>query len=386
MPATARARSLALLLGLAAGFAGAVFEGHRAAHYSKPSGFRRLHQRISPESSFYPPFSMLENLALARWQPGKTVVIIGGNSVLEGAGQSADHLWSLRLQELLGDRYVVVNLAFSGAYPSEGGALVAESLLKRHIPVLYVANAANGPQARPYESTYGWLFWDARAHDRLLFNPARTAELDLRFTSALPVVRAQLRTSELSARLNALLGFEELWHHVAYRHFSTIWTFVTRDRFWRPRQDFPDWGPDAPPPDQRYRDNFDVEMIITRGASQTFAEPDGQGGWRAAAGPLHQADIDIEEIFPQLLRPRMLLLLSQSSPYYRDRLTPEERARDTFVFRTYEQVWRRHGIHAVIAGSDFTADDFADRIHLAPAGGQKLAELVARELRQLHSP
>jgi hypothetical protein len=386
MQASPRARALVLLLGIAAGFIAAVRAGHQAAGYSKPAQFKRLHQRISPEGSFYPPFAMLENLALARWQPGRTVVIIGGNSVLHGVGQTADELWSLRLQDLLGDRYVVVNLSFRGQYPSEGGALVAESLLKRGIPVVYVANSANGPVARAYESIYDYVFWDARAHDRLLPNTPRDTELDYRMKSALPVTRTQLATAELSARLNRTLCFQELWHHVTYRHFSTVWTPVTRERFWTPRDSYPDWEPSAPPLDQRFRDQFDVEMLITRGASATFAEPDGKGGWRAAPGPLHQAEVDIEEIFAPPLRPHMLLLLSQSCPYYRDRLTPAERARDTLVFATYEQLWRDHGIACVTAGTDFTAADYRDRIHLSPEGGNKLAQLVAKHIRQLTAP
>ena len=385
MNVTPQLRACAVLFGIVAGFALAVREGLRAERYGAPApGFKRIHQPLSPEASFYPPLSMLENLALGRWRPGQTIVVIGGNSVLHGVGQSAAELWSLRLQELLGEDYLVLNLAFRGAHPAEGGAIVAESLLRRGLPVIYVANSALGPAARPYEGAYQYLFWDARARGSLLPNEARTAELDLRLAHAPD--RARLAAQDFSARLNRSLHYSALWHHVGQRYFSTIWTEVTRAHFWWPRDRFPDAEPDAPPLAQRYSGPLDVEMENTRGASASFAESDGRGGWRLTPGPLHQAEIDLAEIFPPALRPRVLMLLSPASPYYRDRLTPAERARDHFAFAAYEEVWRRHGIACVTAGADFTAEDYLDRIHLSPAGGRKLAALAASEIRRLPLP
>lgn len=385
MKVTPQLRAGTVLLGIFAGFALAVREGLRTeAHGQPPPGFTRLHQPLSPEAAFYPPRSMLENLALSRWRPGQTIVVIGGNSVLHGVGQSAASLWSLRLQDLLGEKYLVLNLAFRGAHPAEGGAIVAESLLKRGLPVLYVANSAVGPVARPYEGAYQYLFWDARARESLLPNPARTAELDLRLAHA--PNRAELATQDFKARLDRRLHYSALWHDVGQRGFSTVWTEVTRGHFWWPRARFPDAEPDAPPLAQRYSGPLDLELVNTRGASATFAEPDGQGGWRLTPGPLHQAEIDLAEVFPAALRPRTLILLSQPSPYYLDQLTPDERARHRFAFAAYEEVWRRHGIACVTAGTDFTAADYLDRIHLSPTGGHKLAELVAQEILRLPSP
>jgi hypothetical protein len=80
------------------------------------------------------------------------------------------------------------------------------------------------------------------------------------------------------------------------------------------------------------------------------------------------------------------MLLNQNAPYYRSRLTLTERARDDFVFATYEQIWRDSGIDCHTVGANFTDEDFADRTHLAPSGGRKLAQLVADYVRQLTPP
>jgi len=75
----AKLKALVFLVAIPLGFALAVWLGRDAARYAKPDKFVRFHPGIAPESLFYPPFSTLENLALARWSPGRTLVIIGGN-------------------------------------------------------------------------------------------------------------------------------------------------------------------------------------------------------------------------------------------------------------------------------------------------------------------
>ncbi len=380
--ASSRAQALALILGTAVGFCAAVAIGHAVTDYSKPSNFKRFYPQLTPAAGFYPTFSMLENLALARWKPGKTVVIIGGNSILNGIGQSESELWSLRLQDRLGERYSVVNLAFPGAYPSEGGALVAESLLRQGIPVIYVANYNPGPVARAYESIYTYFYWDAFYKGKLLPNPGRDVELARR----IPLLQQPDKDKIVVGRLDAKLRFEELWNHVAYRYVSTIWNnYIQRDS-WKPRADIPDSVATAPPVAERFRDNFDVEMLTTRGFSQTFAEPDGTGGWRVTQPPFVQATEDIDEIFVPQLRARMLMLLSENCPFYRDRLTPPERARDLFAFAAYEKLWREHGVACVTIGTDFDPADYRDRTHLSASGGLKLADIVADQVRRFPVP
>lgn len=386
MKATPRAQAIVQLFGIVAGFAIAVACARSAAGYSKPSHFKRFHQHISPDAGFFPPFAMLENLALARWQPGQTVVIIGGNSILNGVGQPLPVLWSERLQTLLGDRYVVVNLSFRGAFASEGAALVAESLLRRGVPAVYVANAAPGPMARPYESTYAYLFWSALAGDHLLPNAPREAELNHRLRVLPPSITDGMRAKHLAARLNRSLRFDELWQHVSYRHFSTTWSYITRDRFFGPRDRRPDFEPEAPPVAQRFQTLPEVEMQITRAYSQSLMEADGAGGWRPLVAATAQTSLDLGEIFAAPLRARMLLLLVRNCPFYRDRLTLAEQVRDTLMYTAYEKVWRDQGVASVTVGSDFTAEDYFDRSHLIGSGGTKLARVVADQVLALFPP
>src|SRR5882757_8752610 len=82
-----RTNAAGLLAGIVAGFLLAVLLGYQASRYSKPSNFVRFQQWTNAQTIFFPPFRMLEHLALARWRPGQTVVIVAGNSIFYGVSQ-----------------------------------------------------------------------------------------------------------------------------------------------------------------------------------------------------------------------------------------------------------------------------------------------------------
>lgn len=382
-----RLSSWLLLGGILAGFLGASWQGRLARAYSKPSNFNRFHQRISLDALYYPPYAMLETLALARWSPGKTLVIIGGNSILNGVGQPADEIWSDHLQELLGDSYVVVNLAFRAAGPVQGGALVAESLLRRGLPVIYIANT-NPPAGtgRAPGGFYGYFYWQARAEDRLSAYAPRDGDIRQWLESLPPKERVQQAEQSLDARLNAFTRHQSLWHHVAYRHFFTVWHSLLARDFWVPRDRVPDNEPDAPPLNQRFRNFLPEEMRIVRSFSESLAVPDPAAQWRLEEGNRKRLNDDIEASFPPLLRPRTLMLLGECASYYLDRLTPAERERDRIVYQACAQIWRDHGIACEVAGEGFAPVDYVDRAHLSRDGGRKLADLVAAKVRQFPPP
>ena len=384
---TSRLSNWLLIAGIMTGFCAAAWQGNLASTYSKPDGFIRFHQRISPDAIFYPPYAMLESLALAHWQRGKTLVIIGGNSIMNGVGQPKDDVWSLRLQEQLGDRYVVVNLAFRGAYPTQGAALVAESLLLRGYPVIYVANT-NPPAAtgRAPGGASGYFYWQALYQHRLAAFPARDESIR-RWLDSLPATeRRQQDEERLGARLEAWFRQQSLWHHVGYRHFFTVWNFILARDFWVPHDRLPDTEPHAQPLADRFKNFLPEEMAITRGFSETMAVPGPGGSWQMEEGNRQRLAADIEASVVPLLRPHTLILLNKNAPYYLDRLSPAERARDVSVYAACAQIFRDHGIACEVAGDDFESADYIDRAHLSAEGGRKLAQLVARKLKEFPQP
>lgn len=378
-------KALVFLLAIPLGFALAVLLGRDAATYAKPDKFVRFHQRLSPESLFYPTFATMEKLALARWSPGKTLVIVAGNSILNGIGQKESELWSLRLQEELGSGYVVVNLSFRGSLPCEAGTLVAEALIKRGLPVVLIANTAPGTVGRVAGGPYGYLYYDALAHDRLMPHPARVADLAQWEAAAPATVRERQAELRRAAALDARFHFQSLWHHVGYRYAMTVWSEITRPQFWRARDRATDDDPGSPPLAQRFQTDFAAELTITRNFTAGLATIDSAGRWQLAAPPAEVAGDLIDAMFPPAVRARTVMLLNYNAPHYRSQLSPAEHARDDFVFAAYQQLWRNRGVACHSVGADFTDEDYHDRTHLAPSGGRKLARLTAGYVRQLAS-
>ncbi len=382
-----RQSSWLLLAGILAGFLGASWQGRLASGYSKPDGFRRFHQRISPDALYYPPYAMLEALALARWHPGQTLVIIGGNSIFNGVGQPVDDLWSVQLQELLGARYVVVNLAFRGAYPAQGAALVAESLLLRGYPVIYVANT-NPPAAtgRAVGGASGYLYWQALYQHRLSGYAPRETEIRNWLQTLPPKEREQQAEERLGSWLEAWTRHQSLWHHIGYRHVFTVWNFVVAQDPWGARDHLPDNEPQARPLGERFKNLLPEEMAIVRGYSANMAVQDAHQQWHLEGGNRQRLVDDIEKTIIPSLRPHTLIILNKNCPYYLNLLTASERARDTAVYADSAQIWRDHGIACAVSGEDYESIDYIDRAHLSSDGGRKVARLVAQQIRQLHQP
>lgn len=384
MAGAGRTNAVGLLAGIVGGFLLAVLLGHQAATYSKPSNFVRFHDRIDPRGLFFPPFRMLEHLALGRWHPGQTVVIVAGNSIFNGFSQPPADIWSQRLQELLGpEKYVVVNLSFVGARPAEAGMVVAESLVRRGIPVLVVANAGIRPPESPVDGTYAYYFWEAAAQSALLPYPARDADLARREELLPAAERRQEAERRRAARLNAHLYFQELWHHVGLRYLFTVWDAATRRAFWQPRDDWPDPEVGPKPLAARFRDGAGDELKIVRSLSETEAARDAAGRWQLAPERARDLREHIAAAFVPRLRPHLLMVLGQSAPFYRRQLTPDELDRDEAVYRGCAAAWRDQGIACIVSGQDFDDADYQDRAHLTPSGGRKLAARVAAELVKL---
>lgn len=383
---SAKTKALAVVVGIALGFSCAVWAGRKAEGYSKPSNFVRFHYKLAPETWFYPPFAMLEHMALAQAKPGKTVVIIAGNSILNGFGQVATDVWHRHLQDRLGENYAVLNLSFRGTLPCEGATLVAESLLRQGVRLILISNTAPSVVGRSAGGAYGHYYWHGFYRQSLLPHPAREKDIAAWEATLPPSERLKQNEIRFNARLDARFHFQSLWHHIGYRHCFTLWSPHTLGQSWRSRDQFADDLPGPAPLEARFLDFPAQEMEIVRSFSIGLAEPDPENEWRATAISQEVTSGLIESMFPPAIRPRLLMLQSQNAPYYRDQLTPSERRRDSVIFKAYEALWQRYGIACVTVGDDFVNADFRDRTHLTVSGGIKLADVVAQKIRALDRP
>ena len=129
-----------LLVGVAASFLACCVAGRLLSHVNCLCDFTRFHLHIDYQSLYYPTVSQVRSLARDTLDPDKVVVVLGGNSILQGFGQGAAGNWTRHLQELLGDRFQVLNLALPNAAPFEFGAVAAEVLARDHPRLLLLSH------------------------------------------------------------------------------------------------------------------------------------------------------------------------------------------------------------------------------------------------------
>jgi hypothetical protein len=110
---------------------------------------------------------------------------------------------------------------------------------------------------------------------------------------------------------------------------------------------------------------------------------DASGRWVAneSAWRWRVADERNALALPRALRERTLMAIVHDSSFYID-LQPGDGA-EQYRASAVETVRRLKagGFEAVGVGADFTPADYADRSHLAPEGGEKMAAVIAPVVR-----
>ena len=374
--------------GLVFGLGALAVCGWRVSRTDYHPGYVRFHHAISPEANYYPSLDEMSAIVRAKCRHDQVLVIVGGNSILYGVWQRSADVWSNRLQELLGDRYCVINFAFRGGSPADGGAVVAEALRGEYPRQILIVNEApvTGVESFGRES-YRFLFWQGYFGGKLLDAPAREARIR-ELVRYFPGQLAPFQEARFSVWFDDVFHYRDLWNWIAFECFSTVPSNPGQSfpLLLRPRRRYSDPEIDGTDPefkDQHYpMASLEAEMRVMRGLGAYYhREPDGR--WMLS--PVARADVAnrCDEAFPAQLKKRTLVLISGSSPYYLRLLTPDERAMIHQAFHDTVDIWRETGYPAMDYGWDFTAADFGDRTHLTKLGGWKLAAQVAPEVRDI---
>ena len=380
-------RPAAFLAGFGLALALCLLIGRRAGNADYHKDFVRFHPMIGPESYYYPTVREMCSIVRAHCRSDQVLVIVGGNSIFYGVGQPVDQVWTKRLQELLGDRYAVVNFAFRGSTPTDVGAVVAEVFRDEFPRQIYVANTGPLQPIDPIGSApYRFMFWEAYYKGLLMRFPVR----DERITDFLLQGEGKGTKTEIVARvwLDRLLHYRDFWNYVGYNWVFTVATPYTPrlPGLLFPKKTFVDneTDYDALPFGQRFRSEInEPEMRIVRGFTELAYRHDADGRWNLEAAVQNQFRGFLKMGMPDPLKRRTLIVLSGNSPFYVKQLSLDERRRDELGYADSLRLWREMGYNAVKYGSDFRAEDFGDRTHLTAAGGRKVAEIVAPEIRAI---
>jgi len=369
--------------GMGLSFLACVLAGR---YYSQHNIFRddlaRFHMKTSSEVNFFPTPSQLLRFAEHRIPADRIGVIVGGSSVLHGIAQRPEYLWSKRMQDLLGDRFRVINVSSRGGAPHEYGNWVSEMLLKKrrrvvHVsdifPCYYMSYDPAGLQIRDF-------FWAARARDLLLPDwPERAKRLE-----QVKLERAAERAKEpnprLMAILDARLNFNDLWGSFRYLHFGTFYSPLLAPRLstlFMPLRYQEDVEEVAPPIPARYlRANLRREMHILSELSIPCAD-----------GPLRKMEEDFASSISPQVRHVSVFLMQDNSPYFVNQLSPQQQRQLRENSRISAEALERYGV-TLLQGDFLDETDFADRVHLTEEGGAKLAQrmsvLVREKARQAY--
>jgi len=376
-----------LLLGFVAGLVLLSVAGRTLIKRDLHPTAVRFHPMIAPDSQYEPTMGEMRAFVRARCRPDQILVIVGGNSILLGVGQPADRVWTKRLQENLGDRFAVVNLAFRGSSPTDGGAFVAESLRDEFPRQIYVANVAPIQAADPIGiESYRFILLDAYYKNLLLPWAPRDEELKAYFAAETDHARRFER--RLGARIDAWLHYRDFWNWWSCTRFFTFPNPLVPDaaKTFRPRNRFTDEETDynTIPFDQRFSPTVvENDLKITRDTSASEYEQKPDGTWLLRPAAADQFTRFASRAFPDTLKKRTLIIISRNSPYYTRQLPPAIQNRIETSIRDTVGIWEKLGYEALDYSRDFAPTDFGDRTHHTTQGGEKLAAAAAPKIREV---
>ncbi len=370
-----------VMLGVVIGFGLCVALGHYFASKNLYVNFHRLHPYISMDTQFLPTFSNLLELVKSKIEPGKTLVIVGGDSVFNGQGQTVDKLWSDQLQKDLGDKYSVINISFRGGRVFEGAYWIYEALSKEKHDVIFVANAFGAVIGIPCGNTpYRYMYWDGYYKGFMRDFPTRKEFIDFNPSLLRDQFDKPLDELFLCMQLDKYLRFRDLWNVVSYRLFASIWTDGTSKNFLCPRILYEDKIPVSDTGKARDSDQSIWLNTVRKYSLPYFQSVNGKlvpnhQGWR-------EFDLLADCAVMPELRQNTLVVSVGICPFYYDMLNPQEQERHDLMRSRSMSGYNKNGYKTLIL-DNLATEDFIDGVHLSPSGGFKMASQVAAKIREI---
>jgi len=311
----------------------------------------RFHQWISADSQHFPSAKHVYSWSKSQIGENQKVVVVGGSSVMIGAGQSEIDTFSNRLEERLGDDFAVINLALNGGGTFGQGAYIADKLSEEGYDVTFISDflPLNRPPYLNYDR-YQYFFWDSKYSNLISKNS---------FLNQGPAGQS-LSQSEILMWMNSKLHFLDLFNFISVRLIKLNHSPIYGDLTLTPLSRYPDSGKSIGPNDSYPFDDSDLKI------TQDIANQ-----------PWNLTDLKYsikfyKEYFSKSSA-RTLLVYCHNSPRYVNRLTLEERL--TYLTGVRDQLtqYELEGLNTLQPCLDFQESDYIDRVHLSKFGAEKLA-------------
>ena len=177
--------------------------------------------------------------------------------------------------------------------------------------------------------------------------------------------------------VDTYFNFNDFWNFVAYEYANTIWNSMLRDRSFQPKRELhdPEGMPDHYDRVRHIRYSERQELIMKGLRSQISGHVNPN--WPRTLG-------QVEQSIPPQLRAVTLIVNVMINPYYRNRLSAEERAGLMSVVNARAEHLMSSGFkRAIVAGEHFEEADYVDAGHISVSGGRKLAADLAPIIREM---
>lgn len=386
----------AFFIGVASGILACSLLGKYVSTKNYIDEFTRLGGGLQTRGvSFQITASAINSLIHKNCSTDKTLVLIGGSSVPYGSGQPVRYLWTKKLQNLLGSKYCVMNLA-SPAGSLVGYASIAFEMVRNDYPSAILVSDGSGFPSDPADGMiwYKYFFWDAY-YKGLFKNPHGnydSAQIDaIVKDNFVKNEKQNERFTQLrfGMWLDSYLYFNDLWTYLHYTKWMTIYDPSLRDFFGKPLRLINDY--DYPVdvdkiktlahyPDKNSKAYLGELEIVRLGSSIYYTNRNGV--WSLNTSQLDQGSKVIASHPLTKVSKNVLLMSIIESPYYFDQLSPNEQYRYHSTREEILKVWNKHGYNTVLI-DNLKAEDFGDRPHVNTFGGIKLAKIIANEIKKI---
>lgn len=385
------------LLGLCCGLLVCAMLGRTVAHESYYKNFVRFGGAVQNDTSFFVTASQIKALIKAECRKDQILVLIGGSSVLWGAGQPIRALWTKKLQENLGQRYCVFNFAAPAGSLAGYASVALESVANDYKKSILVADSAFPPSEPDGMIWYKHFFWDAYYKNMLDNSIVRRADLrisQIRENTAKQdsIKQSRIEQVRLGMWLDSLLYFNDLWTYVHYNYAMTIYNPSLGTLNWGPRKLGSDYDYEVsmdevrklrnfPPVDSA---SFKSEFAIVRSFHDKNFKKTPSGSVLNEES-ISQADSALRDFPITDFSRKVIITQIQEAPYYLDKMSSEEKRDFVFLRERQAAIWEKYG-YGVVRLDNVTQYDYGDRPHLNTFGGYKLAENVAAKIKKIMPP
>lgn len=365
--------------GIAIAFLVCCLLGFACTFSSGIDHFHRFHRFINHLTLYLPTANQMINTVKRSCNVDQIIVVVGGNSILFGHGETLEHLWTDSLRSRLGKQYCVVNYAFEGTFPFEGGYWAAEALTKQGYKVIFITDAEPDEVYIPPGNWLRSMFFNFRNRGLLIDYPLRNQQVEQFLKEESVGHHYDFAESDLAEKIDAYTNASDLWNWITYNFIGTIWTADT-PFFVLPRRCYKDVEDIVVPPTDTWLKQKAAEIAL---ADSFLASREKGGNLVEVPHSWDRTEFFIERTLPPIMRKRSIILATRYSPLVTNCMTAAEKKRNDAVYDMAVNHWKAAGCNALVIGSDYTEVDYIDGNHFSLFADQKLVDTVEREVRDL---